>query len=334
MHSGNDPFDLGRMEDDFNNYLDKLARGESTEAFVNDIDPMLADAALRVHAMAARTRPEANLMYRTWSTVGASGEAAGAVPAATIPAAPRVASRPRERQRTGAWRFSNHAALAAVLIVALLTGYAGIKGELPGGGSNQNMGSTLSAQPSTPYVALNIPCTTEPRTVDEVADIFSTPTVPQNPENVTISSEPPDAETIAGVQETQQQMVACGEDPLRTYALYTDSCLRSELAAKDPEAVLKPAAIRDQIAAEATAMAEKRGIAAEIATPGANIDGIYDVILAGDIELLSDGRVGAIVRQAAVNGETALIPQSPRYTFFVKDGDKLLYDCDAPQFHG
>jgi hypothetical protein len=273
-------------------------------------------------------------MYRTWSTVGAGGLAAGALPAATIPATPRAASRPREQQRKGAWRFSNHAALAAVLIVALLTGYAGVKGGLPGGGTGDNMGTTLSAQPSTPYVALNIPCTTEPRTVDEVSDIFSTPTVPQNPENVTISSEAPDAETIAGVQKTQQQMVACGEDPLRTYALLTDSCLRSVLATKDPEAVQKPAVIRDEVAAEATAMAEKRGVAVELATPGANISGVYDVIMAGDIELLSDGRVGAIVRQASVNGETVLIPQSPRYSFFVKDGDKWLYDCDAPQFHG
>jgi hypothetical protein len=332
MPSGNDPFNLGQMEDDFNNYLDKLARGESTD--VNEIDPTLADTALRMHAMAARTRPEANLMYRTWSTVGTGGETAGALPAATIPATPRAASKPRERQRIGAWRFSNHAALAAVLIVALLTGYAGIKGGLPSGGSNQNMGSTLSAQPSTPYVALNIPCTTEPRTLDEVAGIFSTPTVPQNPDNVTISSEAPDSETIAGVQETQQQLVACSEDPLRTYALYTDSCLRSLLVDRDPEATLKPAVIKDDVAADATAMAEKRGVATEIATPGANVSGVYDVITARDIELLSDGRVGAIVRQASVNGETVLIPQSPTYRFFVNVDGQWLYDCDAPQSRG
>src|SRR3954452_11536265 len=70
MSMDNDYWDLGRAEDDFNDFLDTLARGESTEAI--DIDPSLAVTAKRVHGMAARTYPEAHLMYRTWSTVGAS----------------------------------------------------------------------------------------------------------------------------------------------------------------------------------------------------------------------------------------------------------------------
>jgi hypothetical protein len=64
------------------------------------------------------------------------------------------------------------------------------------------------------------------------------------------------------------------------------------------------------------------------------LTGVYDVILAQDIELLSDGQVGAIVRQATLDGGTTLIAQSPRYRFFVKVDGQWLYDCDASQSRG
>lgn len=275
-------------------------------------------------------------MYRSWSTVGAGahGGVEHRLPASHIQGASRRVSWPREQHRKRGWRFTNHAALAAVLIVALLTGYVGFRSGLPGGGSNQDKQGTLSSLPSTPYAMLTTNCTTELRTVDDVANVMSTSAAPAKPDKVTVSSEAPDAETIAGVKKTQDQLVACAEDPLRTYSLYSNDCLRSELLARYPDAELKPAIVGPEVAAEATTMAGKRATVVKLATPGASTTGVYDIILDQDIELLSDGRVGAIVRQASVDGETALIPQSPRYRFFVKVGDQWLYDCDAPQSHG
>jgi hypothetical protein len=327
MPAANDFGDLGRIEDSFNSYLDALARGESRAA--DDVDPTLAETAVRVHAMAARTNAEIEMMRNVWSTVqvGAGGYAAAAMPAMGIPGRKRSVSWTGERKRNRSWRFANHAAMAAVLVVALVTGYFGLQGGLPNGGSDQNTGALVPNNASTPTAP---GCDVEPRTVEEIASLVDTPTaVPDGVDEITTLPDEPDAETVAGVQETQQLLNACGEDPLRAYALYSDSCLRETWIHRD-EGGISSAKLEQVLSDLVAQMDEKRATAAAMATPDADIDRVMPVILAEDIEMLSDGRVGAIVRLAHTNGDQELVAQDVSYVFFVNVDGQWLFDCDAP----
>jgi hypothetical protein len=129
-------------------------------------------------------------------------------------------------------------------------------------------------------------------------------------------------------------MIACAMQPLRLYALYTDDCLRSQQFIADSRGEFKPGAVALAVAEQATVAAEKLATVAAFATPGAVAEGTYEVIYADDIELLSDGRVGAVVRQISIGGESALLPQNPTYRFFAIVDGQWLYDCDAPVSRG
>ncbi len=225
MPRDNDFNDLGRAEDDFNTFLDALARGESTEAI--DIDPSLAATAMHVQRMAAGTRPEAHLMYRTWSTVGASagGETAITLPSTSVPISSQAVTWPRVRQRRGAWRYTNHAALAAVLIVAMLTGYFGFRGGDPGDELNGLAGTSLVATPEIGNAVFAETCDVEGRTVQEIRDVVAQPAPTANSSQDVLSTVP-NEQTIAGVQETMRQMDTCAGDLLRYWALFSDDGLR------------------------------------------------------------------------------------------------------------
>jgi hypothetical protein len=335
MPAANNFGDLGQLEDSFNSYLDALARGESRAA--DDVDPTLAETAVRVHAMAARTNAEIEMMRNVWSTVQAAAGGEASLSSMGIPGAPRVVSWSGERRRRQSWRFANHAAMAAVLIVALVTGYFGVHGGLPNGGSGGQMGGMLADPASTPYAQTGLACETEPKTVEEIQSVVATPMTPQSEIDgeITILPDSPDAETIEGVQHTQQQLIACAMEPLSQYALFTDTCLRSQLSQANPEEALKPEAVASAVAAEATREAEKLELAAPYAgTPGPYTGSLYEAVYADDIELLSDGRVGAVTRMVREDGGISLVPQMPNYRFFAKVGDRWLWDCDAPPFRG
>jgi hypothetical protein len=337
MPAGNVPDDLTFMEDSFNSYLDKLARGESTTA--DDVEPTLAETALRVRAMAAKTNSEIEMMRNVWSTVQVwtGGDAAGQLPGTLIPGVNRLGTWSGERRRKRTWWFANHAAMVAVLVVALVTGYLGLGGEVPGGGSNQPTGTSLADPASTPYAVTDAKCTTEPTTAKDVESVVASLIAPAGANDTTILREAPDAETIAGVQATQQQLIACAMAPLRYYALLSENCLRSQVVIKDadePQVELKPGMVETAVAGQEATAQVKQETAIAFATPGGIHVGTYEVVYADDIELLSDGRVGALVRHLNVGAETVLLPQNPTYRFFVKDGDRWLYDCDAPVSRG
>jgi hypothetical protein len=328
MPARDDIGDLNQSEDRFNSYLDALARGESRDA--DDVDPTLAETALRVHAMAAKTNAEIEMMRTVWATVPAG--VAAQPPSVIVSSPPLRAWQPR---RTRSWRVANHAALAAVLIVALVTGYFGLRDGPPNGGGDQEMGASFADPASAPYAVTGTDCSTDPRTIDEISGLMETKVVEaETGTETTILPDAPDADTIAGVQQTQQQLVACAMEPLRLYALYSDNCLRSQLALLDPREALKPEAVASMVAAQATVAAAKLEEVALLATPGTAPEGAYEVIYPDDIELLSDGRVGALVRTVSVGDQTALLPQKPAYRFFVNVDGRWLYDCDAPESHG
>jgi hypothetical protein len=336
MPANNHPEDLIQLEDTFNGYLDKLARGESTVA--DDVEPHLADTALRLHALAASTKTEIELMRNVWSTVQAA--AGGDTTVAVAPGASRPSPWSSERPRQHPWRFVNHVALAAVVVVALITGYIGLRGGPPNPTPTTQAGS-VSDPASTPYAVTETTCDTAPTTAEAIERTVMSPVTNYRPNDFSVLPDAPDASTIAAVQKTQAQLSVCTTQPLRRYALYSEYCLRLQdwgLDPDDPMAELKPGMVATAIADEIAQWEEQLAVEAALGgTPDANTEGIealahnggLEVIFADDVELLSDGRIGTMVRLVSIGDRTTLIPQSPTYRFFVNVNGQWLYDCDA-----
>lgn len=336
MPADREPEDLIRLEDTFNSYLDKLARGESTAA--DDFEPALAETARHLHAMAASTKTEIEMMRNVWSTVQAGAGGNATVP--VVPGVSRPSPRSSERTRRHPWRFVNHAALAAVVVVALITGYIGFRGDPPNSNPNTQTGAHTDPA-STPYALTETTCETAPTTAEEIEQTVMSPVKNLRPNDFSVLPDAPDAATIEAVQQTQGQLSACAMEPLRRYALYSEYCLRQQdwgLDPDDPMAELKPGMVATAIADEVAQLEEQRATEATVAgTPDSNVEGTVvlahngglEVIFADDVELLSDGRIGAMVRLVSIGDRTTLIPQNPTYRFFLNVNGQWLYDCDA-----
>ena len=189
------------------------------------------------------------------------------------------------------------AGVAAFIVVAVgLLALAGPATGQPG-----------SPVPGTPYPS--VPCDVEPRTIQELAALEAAATPLPDTSPVTIDiGEPPrgvpaDAETVAGVSRTVQQLVAChlAGDGLRLAALFSDDLLRV-VAGSDGSSLIEFAT----------------------PTPSPNRDEYLAAVEV--VQLLPDGRVSALVTRGGVEdghpapGKTALM-------FFVREGDRWLIEA-------
>ncbi|HKG24990.1 MAG TPA: hypothetical protein VKB09_05035, partial [Thermomicrobiales bacterium] len=78
-------------------------------------------------------------------------------------------------------------------------------------------------------------CTIDPRAFDAIADLASTP--PANSAPPPGGGVPADPETVTAVTETIRMAVACANanDPLRSYALFTDHYLAERFGQEHPD---------------------------------------------------------------------------------------------------
>jgi hypothetical protein len=98
-------------------------------------------------------------------------------------------------------------------------------------------GAPANAQPepATPSATGAAACTVEPRTFDDIANLASTPTAATTP--VPDGGAPADPDVVAAVTETVRMAVACANanDPLRSFALFTDRYLAERFGPAHPD---------------------------------------------------------------------------------------------------
>lgn len=166
----------------------------------------------------------------------------------------------------------------------------------------------------TPMIPNPAECMIEPRSIDDLRAVIGVATpgdiVPQQPvpTEVRSSGTEPNDQTVAGVMRTIREVIACVNtgDERRALALYSDNGL----------AQLGPLPDENFDVGPATPPAEEdRTAIAEVS----------------DIEMLPDGRVGAVVVIAdAVTstdaGGNQMIQDRVVYLILVKEGDRWLID--------
>jgi hypothetical protein len=151
-------------------------------------------------------------------------------------------------------------------------------------------------------------CQVPPRTVDELVQFLATPAAGEpaaaTPDALPTGGEPADPDTVAAVNGVTQEIYACinANAFLRVFALYTDAYISRSLVDEDvnPEALgLFATPIAPQAADERTSIAVSR------------------------VELLPDGRVGALVTSRDPLGDGA---DSPSYYIFTETNGRWLVD--------
>jgi hypothetical protein len=151
-------------------------------------------------------------------------------------------------------------------------------------------------------------CQVEPRPIDFFAEIAATPRATlvalATPEPAPAGAgEPADAATVAAIEAAVAELAACRStgDALRLNALYTDRFFLRQTAAQGPPS---DAALAILAASPAP-------------PPVARQSGTVTV---RDVEVLSDGRVRAVIDLDLARGGASLL------TVFVREGDRWLID--------
>lgn len=149
-------------------------------------------------------------------------------------------------------------------------------------------------------------CRVQPRPFDQVRELIGVATggAPRQPATALPQGAPADAVMVAAIRAAAREWVACANtgDSLRLFALYTDDALRA----------LGPL---------------PAGTVAEFATPDPirETDWAF-VISVSDIEVLPDGRVGAVVVVGNLSNADA-VPGKPAYLLSERQGDRWLIDA-------
>ena len=91
------------------------------------------------------------------------------------------------------------------------------------------------AQPATPTSAAAAACTIAPRSLDQIAALASTPTASMTP--IPGGGAPAAPDVVAAVTDTVRMAVACANanDPLRSFALFTDRYLAERFGSAHPD---------------------------------------------------------------------------------------------------
>lgn len=177
---------------------------------------------------------------------------------------------------------------------------------------------TAQAQDGTPLPGFVTPdpagCLVEPRSIDSLVALLGTPesdasmpedeSVPAS-EFVAPSGEPADAEVVAGVTATMEELFACsnGGDYLRVFALYSDDFIGQEL-------------FLGEVTEQELAF---------LATPVASPPATRESVAVQGVIALDDGRVGAFVDTRSPDGDA-----TSTFAFFVERHGRYLVDQVIP----
>ncbi len=276
----------------FDAFLDDLVQGnEATRGRdARRTDPALVESARRFHALAlTRGAPalDSDARASIWEEIMGQGQTAtldSIAPGHPLESGPpsqpgTVSTRSAHQIR---WPVTE-LAVAAVVLLIIVTGYAAWRGE-QGPPTDQEVSGPAAFQGATPAVGTPetgfiVPdadeCRVEPRSFASIIALAATPSAgtpaapPFNVSSLPVVGETASAETIAAITDTVRQLYACLEtgDELRAYALFTEHTL-GQLLQRDlsaPEALVTGLGPREAFDVQEIRMLPDGRVAAKIA---------------------------------------------------------------------
>ncbi len=148
------------------------------------------------------------------------------------------------------------------------------------------------------------PCVTSPRVWDEIALLIATPAPPEPERSGSLPwGEPVSTDDLVAIRQTVEQFIACSNagEPLRVYALYTDTYLQRLLSRE------RPVIDADRYNALATPIPAEAGTGAEL------------IEISGARRIVMTGQLGALVTIAYPS-----VPEPKTFFFTFRSIDGAL----------
>jgi hypothetical protein len=237
----------GRRPDDdaLMRYWDEVVRDHPESSA--DLDPIVADAIRRVHALDDAPAPDRFFVAELWEELmHATTHAFPLVPGGHVAPNGTATSRPQAHGWSESITAGSQRRLGALVTAALLVLLLGSTFIVFGWPRHdRNDGAATVASPVVtepgPETAIDpAECQVEPRSVDGILALWypdrdaGTPVRTGSAREVRTSvpvplGEPADAMTLEGISVTIREEIACvnAGDPLRSFALYSDDLMRS-----------------------------------------------------------------------------------------------------------